>query len=90
MSHLLFGIVIPNIFETIPKERGNGKNKLKLLSLRGLGVSPVIKLFLTKRTVFVGPKTLLLALFGFSSPMSGISCHFRGTEGGPTSDGRKS
>ena len=65
MSHLLFGIVIPNIFETIPKERGNGKNKLKLLSLRGLGVSPVIKLFLTKRTVFVGPKTLLLALFGF-------------------------
>ena len=35
------------------------------MSLRGLGVSPVIKLFLTKRTVFVGPKTLLLALFGF-------------------------
>ena len=37
--------------------------------------------FWPKEQVFVGPKTLLLALFGFSSPMSGNRCHQRGRGG---------
>ena len=37
--------------------------------------------FWPKEQVFVGPKTLLLALFGFSRPMSGNRCHQRGRGG---------